>query len=1363
MAKARRIDAKPQAHQWLSSVAMTGLFLSEPVLNREFPDGPAALDNYLASRFRIEYERFSIYRGRDLQDAQSRWVSFILERLLNIEPSLWRKSDHIPESATVKLSDYAQVLRPSRVIEQEGRVTFLVLVGDSDQELQRPDRTQGRWKASPFTKMDKMLRETGVRLGLLTNGHDWRVMYAEPGLNTAFVDWSSQGWNDERATLNAFRMLLGKERLFADSGKRQLLDLIKESQERQIEVADQLGLQVREAIEIFVHALDEADQQHNGDLLAGFTTDEIYEMSIVVMMRLVFLLYAEENGLLPHGEVLYDQAYGVNHLAYTLQQTALSSPASLKLQRDAWPTLLATFRLIHGGCRFPELNLRAYGGNLFDPNRFTALGRHVSVLEEPRLALTNRTIHEILHKLTYASENAGRDGVKQRVSYNTVDVEQIGYMYEGLLDHTVVRADDVAIKLNGKGSPVVGLKELESHRGSALVKWLGKLSDKNKDKIKQELEAAPDLEASAKLIGLVGHECYERLLPYAGLIDLDFVVLPNRLYVGLGQTRRATGSHYTRQVLTAPIVQNTLNPLVYEDPDAKTGLRTPKEILDLKVADIAMGSGAFLVQAVRHLAERLVESWDSVEDKNPGIPITPFGELSKAEDNEAILPIDPQERLLVAKRLIVDRCIYGVDINPLAVEMSKLSLWILTFSKDKPFTFLDHALKVGDSLLGIGLEQLQHWSLTKSAKSTHISASKIDSELKQAVKLRRELQETSVDDVEDAAYKALKLIETERLIESLKVAGDLIISPAIVSSQKLAQDELNDSNRHAYIGTTVEKPDVVHLKKLAKSQLGEHRPFHWPVEFPEVFLRDNGGYDAIVGNPPFKGSQRLRGIVGTNYRNYLVHVLAGDIRGIADLCAYFFLRSFALLRTNGNLGLLATNTIAQGGTRAVGLDTIARLGGDIFNAVRSMAWPGVAAVHIAKVHVHKGRYGYTRQLDDEIVTHISSRLTSSHREIDLRELNANTNKSFIGSYLLSTGFIIPPEIAQTICQNDSNYKKVIMRHINGDDLNQTLNQQPQRWVINFHDWPLRRASDEEWKAADEKRRRAMLAEGICPADYMGRVAADFPECLRIVEEKVRPQRMTDNRKVYRLRWWQYAEKRPELYNTIKDLGRVLVRAQVSKTWAFHFLPLGWVYDAKLVVFALNQYWEFSQMQGLFHECWTYDDMTTFKGDLSYAPRKNFRTFPFADYTDALEDAGKTYYEHRQGILATRTQGLTDTYNRFHNPADREQDIKALRQLQVAMDKAVAEAYGWRDLSQNHDFFVVSSMLDKDGKRVDEIRYTVAPAVREEILRRLLELNHQRYSDEVSKGLHGKKKAGEVKQPKPRKHKAPLSTNQDKFL
>ncbi|MCP4346436.1 MAG: hypothetical protein GY795_13020 [Desulfobacterales bacterium] len=377
------------------------------------------------------------------------------------------------------------------------------------------------------------------------------------------------------------------------------------------------------------------------------------------------------------------------------------------------------------------------------------------------------------------------------------------------------------------------------------------------------------------------------------------------------------------------------------------------------------------------------------------------------------------------------------------------------------------------------------------------------------------------------------------------------------------------------------------------------------------------------------------------------------------------------------------------------------------------------------------------------------------------------------------GFALTPEEAQTLIDEDPKNKDVLFLYLNGQDLNSHPEQQPSRWVINFFDWPLERTAEGSWfeglsekkahktgkgftfykdeptlpKKISEKRKK-WLQKGIVPIDYPYPVAADYLDCLKIVEEKVKQQRAKligrnpsgTQRGVY---WWRYGRDARNLYKTINGMKKILVKAQVSKTWAWTFLPNGWVYDSKILVFAFEKEQEFALLQSGFHWIWSVQYGTTLRQDLSYTPTTNFETFPFPNDIKMLEDVGQRFFKHRHKIMLEYQEGLTKIFNRVHNPKETSIDIQIFRDLHVEMDNMVAQAYGWSDLALDHNFHET-----KEG-----IRFTISEPARREILDRLLQLNHERYAEEVAQGLHDKgkkKKATRTKKSEKTKNK---DTNQ----
>jgi len=505
-------------------------------------------------------------------------------------------------------------------------------------------------------------------------------------------------------------------------------------------------------------------------------------------------------------------------------------------------------------------------------------------------------------------------------------------------------------------------------------------------------------------------------------------------------------------------------------------------------------------------------------------------------------------------------------------------------------------------------------------------------------------------------------------------------------------------------------PDKLEAEgRSQREEVGCPQPFHWPLEFPEVFL-DRCGFDAFVCNPPFMGGQKITGNLGVEYRDYMVEHVARGKRGSADLCSYFFLRAALLLREGGQLGFLATNTIAQGDTREVGLDQLTAMGCVLPRAVPSRKWPGTANLEVAHVWLRKGRWDTPFLLDEKPVSGITAFLTEPgtvggppHR------LAANAGKSFQGSIVLGMGFVLEPEEAHRLIAKNRRNKDVLFPYLNGEDLNSRPDQSPSRWVINFLDWPLDR--------------------NTAPLGYLGPVAAEYPDCLEIVEERVKPERLQNTfSKNAREKWWQYERGRPELYRTITNMERVLVIPETTKFCAFSLCPINVVFSHMTKVVSLGRASDFAILGSTLHEEWARCYSSTLETRLKYIISDAFETFCFPPYDKSLTPIGKSYDEQRRQVMLSRQEGLTKTYNRFHSPDESAADIQKLRDLHIEMDQVVAAAYGWTDLDLGHGFHDT-----KQGTR-----FTISESARREVLARLLKLNHERYAEEVAQGLHDKK-------------------------
>ena len=753
---------------------------------------------------------------------------------------------------------------------------------------------------------------------------------------------------------------------------------------------------------------------------------------------------------------------------------------------------------------------------------------------------------------------------------------------------------------------------------------------------------------------------------------------------------------------------------------------TPEQILDLKICDPAMGSGAFLVEACRLLGDKLVQAWNA----HGGVPKIPPDE-------------DPQ---LYARRIVAQRCLYGVDKNPFAVDLAKLSLWLATLARDHPFTFLDHALRCGDSLVGLTREQIACFNWEVGVQIPTVRPV-IDEAVKQAEELRHEIHVLSTSD--DTDEKSRLLRESEDALDNVRLIGDLATAAffgceknkereelrekyesKVRSFAALVKGKVREKKQHQDGGRSADRDEAKDLKLkqelrglLAGALEGRKpiHPFHWEIEFPEVFSRENPGFDALVGNPPFAGRDVIAVSSGPIYIRFL-QSLHADSHGNSDLVAQFFRRAFNLLRSEGCFGLIATNTIAQGDTRSTGLRWICTHGGTIYAAQRRYKWPAGAAVTVSIIHAIRGRFEGQKLLDGNSVPCITAFLFHQGTDVDPSRLRANQGKSHMGSVVVGVGFTFDDTnpaatgIAKMheLIAKDARNAQCISPFIGGEEVNDSPIHAYHRYVINFG--------------------QMQLGE-----------AAGWPDLLQIVETKVRPERErsasgsvdTERRKQ---QWWLWGRNTPALYEATRGLRNVLAISCVTQHLAFAFLRPDLVYSHRLIVFTEDTLAFFAIVQSRVHEVWARFFSSTLEDRLNYTPSDCFETFAFApkwEKNETLERVGKQYYEFRADLMVRNNEGLTATYNRFHDPDERAPDIFKLRELHEAMDRAVLDAYGWTDLKPTCEFILdYEEEEDDDGKpsrKKKPWRYRWPDEFRDEVLARLLALNQERAAQEKAMG------------------------------
>lgn len=1343
---------KPRSthYDWLGLMEISGPFLSPSVLDEAFPAGLDGLDKRVKRELSVYYgEWVDAFETASPQfpELHRAWLDAVL-----------RTGLRFPGDALVPGGDWQ--------VRGEGGVGVfspdLALKDDTGQPalfvkfLPAAAKPHGRdgaseWKDTFVEKMTRLCRAHGTRLGLVANGEQWVLVNAVPaGALSGAATWHARLWFQEDETLRAFVSLLGWQR-FSGAREKRLPRLLDESLSHLEEVTDTLGSQVATAVEVLLEGFDRADLDSGRQWLSGVAPATLYEASLTVMMRLVFLLCAEERGLLLLGESAYDDAYAVSTLRKRLEEDSdRFGPEVLERRYDAWARLLAAFRAVYAGIEHPSLRLPARGGSLFDPDKFPFLeGRPhglgwQSANPQP-LPIDNRTVLLLLESLQVLKRKNGA----VQLSFRSLDVEQIGYIYEGLLESTAARAPETLLGQKGgksRRNPEIPLAELESLALDSREKLLARVQEATgRTAVAREFDAPPDPALLPRLEKACrGDKALEaRIRPFLNWMRASewgdpVVVHKGSFYVTAGRDRRSSGTHYTPKALTETIVKEALEPVVYDGPAAGTPraawrLKSPAELLDLKICDPAMGSGAFLVQACRYLADRLVDAWEIAE--KAGKAIDSDGSVAEAPPRD---PMDKTEdaRLAAARRLVAEKCLYGVDVNPLAVELAKLSLWLVTISKDRPFGFLDHNLKSGDSLLGVtAAEQLAQFRMKPAPRAAgNLNAPVVRKALEEAAAERKAIRDAKVRDISDVRLQMVHHEAAQKLTFNVRRLADFFTGTVLALGKPARKTPL-DLDAAALNGAVLLEPETDSFKAaqclrdaranlafgLPPGQTEPRRPFHWAIEFPEVFAR--GGFDAIVGNPPFMGGQHITGNFGTPYRDYLLWHLADGTRGSADLVAYFYLRAFSLLRPGGCFGLIACNTIAEGATRQVGLERLAKAGGSIYSSFPNMPWPGIAAVAISPVFIYKGEWHGQRRLSGNEVEFISPFL-SAQDEWTPAKLVANADQTYQGSIVLGLGFTLTDAETQALIEKDPKNADVLFPYLNGEDLNSAPFQRPSRWVINFFDWPIERAMQ-------------------------------YPDLFSIVEAKVRPERelLKETNATSRKRkeqWWRFGGDAKNLYHAIgrgisferhpkgwvasvNTPQHVLICSEVSKFLMMSIVPNDMVFSANLDVFVMTD--RMPILQSNIHECWARKYSSSLETRLKYSPGNAYETFPFpTPLPPHLAVLGKTFDALRRQIMSTRQIGLTALYNRFHDPTERDAELEEMRRLQREIDETVRDAYGWTDLDLGHAFHTVPYLPANDN-----LRYTISEPARLEILSRLSALNRLRWEEEEKAGLHKKGK------------------------
>ena len=1330
---AGRRPAPPTATEmhrsWLELVDTDGPFLAIAPIKRVWPNGMPdfrhlhpdryamlgdAHKSFVSAWDRLDLDPSSEKQQAAYRTARDTWVQTVLRDVVGWKESLeWGE---VPGVEALSPDHAVTVKAQAALTGGDGRGALVRIVDPVDSLRDSPP---DRWAATEMDRMEELLRSSGVPVGIVTDGRWWGLVSAKPGSMPASGIVDALTWVEEPRTRDAFLAILGRQYLIGGDPGERLPALFEESIAAAEEITEALGVQVRRAVELLVQSFSESSleaRRRGQPEPLPERTHSVYEAAVTIMMRTVFLLFAEERGLLPSGE-LFDEAYGMSgELTRLAARESGEGEESLDSTSLSWHRLLATCNALYSGATFEGLRMPAYGGSLFDPARFPWL---TAVTDDGTLAVTVSD-RVMLHMLRSVQLAVLKGGEARQISFRDIDVEQIGYIYEGLLGYTAVRVDRTYVGLRGSGGsepeiPLETLEEMLTRNGDpkgfaeAIRAWVEQdqpaAKAQSASAIAKGLSADVDPGVVSSLGQAVGGDVdlRKRIKPWLGVMRQDlrshpFVVLPGGLMVKETPSRKNAGAHYTPKMLAEEVVSYALQPLCFSPGPRQTGdesdwrLRSSEEILGLKVVDIACGSGAFLVAAARYLADRVTEAW-------------------LAEDPANAYRKDLGRRGI---RQVVANCLYGADINDMAVEMTKLSLWLVSLDRDLPFSFVDDKIFHGNSLLGLtDLDQLRSLEMDPSSGNQqqtlglfHVD---VDGIVRKAISLRERLaSEIDEDDPARSSFaKRRQHAQLKEITAHLREFADGVIASALPlggtpgKALDRAYDILGLAVKQALPeeagGHSDSSPlrEIIHagLAPTVSTDFERWQPLHWVLEVPDVLI-DHKGFDAVVGNPPFLVAKNISGAIGDDAREFMVNCVVGGERGKADLSAYFLRRCLALVGESGVVGLVTPKVIAEGDTRAVALDPVIPPF-IVARSWRSRRWPTASAsTRISLVTLASAPFDGPRFCDGEAVTEISSSLDPASGIGGNPQRILNPIRAFKGSVLQGNGFLVSRAEARLLIESDPKNAEILRPYVNGVVANRAFSFKADEFAIDF-----RERREEE--------------------------AREWPDLWAIVNQKVRPERELKPAEKYPrmvYEWWKHWNSRPEMYEAIQELSEVIVISAVSKHAVPVLVPARATLSSALVVFATDDLGLYSLLSSAVHKSWLMRWGSTMQKDLRYATSDIWGTFPVPPMSQDLMKLGSELRSQQMRVGDEFGLGPTGVHSLVDDPACEVEGVRTIRSALIQIDRAVLRDYGWHRIADEveHDWVEYRNVR----------RFGFSAESRSCVLDRLLAENLHRASIEV---------------------------------
>lgn len=794
-------DLFPQ--HWLTNTLLDDGFIAQKASELGAKPIPYALEAWLTEHFDA-----SSLAARNEAQLEEKFIAPLLARLG------WAKAYQVGITVQGKFAkpDYCLVLHP----EQENGLiaskdhALITAICESKAWDKTLDTGKADRKDNPHHQLQDYLSTLRVRFGFLTNGRIWRVYDTDKiTAKKTFIEFDLQRlWAVEDADAKAqglalFAFFFGRDTYVRPTEGAQVSAI-----EQAISASADFTLAVEENLKAVIYGyagedslfeiMGRAIQKANPKASLA----SVYENSVVLLFRLLFVVYFEDKNYALLNRHPFYQRYSLAHIFQTLRQPLNGQSGERDKLHDGVYALKQLFEMLDEGAE--DIDIPLFNGGLFDPAR-------APLLLKPKI-FDNATLRQLLEKLLFKT-NRGNTLFDTRRDFKNMSVTHLGRIYEGLLEFRFERATENAVYLEFESSATKG----------------------------KTVEAYFDAYDQANIRKEKGFRAWREISVKKGEVFLK----------SASNSRKTTASYYTEPVLSQPLVKASIDHAIAAAAARENGngIANGKAFMDLKILDNACGSGHFLVEALGYLTDLALARLDTDADLQQLVA----EESAKITEQLRFLNLDyVPEDAQILKRALLKRCIFGVDLNPFAVELARLSLWMDSFIFGTPLSFIEHHVQHGNSLMGASVQDFIQYNAVEVQQNdlfVENLGARFD-DLRTVMHQLDAMRDTTAEEVEqskalwknaiapklDLLSRALSFICTGR---AMLAEGDPKAWEALKKTPDIIS-QLFDESRAKSLAL-----------KQVEAYAARYHFFHFEVAFPEAFAGGKKGFDIIVGNPPW--------------------------------------------------------------------------------------------------------------------------------------------------------------------------------------------------------------------------------------------------------------------------------------------------------------------------------------------------------------------------------------------------------------------------------------------------------------------------------------------------------------------------------